>query len=553
MNKELDSRIRDICLRLFEEEVDPQITRPQEQFGDYATNAALRLAGKLDKNPSWIAEEIAEHLKADDDIADVSVAGPGFINIKLTDKALINGLEEPVPELFSGKEVIIEFSDPNPFKVLHAGHLYTSIIGESIARIIEVSGAKVHRLNYGGDVGLHAAKTMWAILKEIGGENPEKLDLIKPEERSQWLADCYIEGTANSKNNDAAAEISLLNKKIYQIHNQNDTSSSFAKIYWTTRDWSYKYFEDFYKQIGIQFERYYAESQVYKTGLQIVKAQVGKVYEQSDGAVVFKGEEHGLHTRVFITKEGLPTYEAKEIGLAAAKKTDYDFDLSVIVTANEIMQYMQVVQKSVQLFEPELVKNTKHINHGVVKLPGGVKMSSRKGNILKASDLIELAEEANKKQNDSDDSVISLGAIKYAFLKNRIGGDMVYDPEQSVSLEGNSGPYIQYALIRGKSIMSKAGEVKSDQNISILEPAERSLARKLSEFPDVYLLALSEFAPHHVCNYLFELCQAFNRFYESNRVLNDPRSNQRLKLVDIYCDILEKGLDILGIKVPEKM
>lgn len=553
MNKELDSQIRDICMKLFEEEIDPQISRPEEQFGDYTTNAALCLAGKLNKNPAWIAGEIAEHLRNSQDVAEVGVAGAGFINIKIKDQSLLKILEEPTDKLFSGKTVIIEFSDPNPFKVLHAGHLYTSIIGESIARIISASGAKVHRLNYGGDVGLHVAKTMWAILDKIGGEHPEELDKIPISERSQWLADCYVEGASKAADDKVSVEIAELNKKVYQIHDENDKSSDFAKIYWTTRTWSYDYFEDFYKQINIKFEKYYSESQVYKIGLEKIKEQTGKVYEESDGAVVFKGEKYGLHTRVFITREGLPTYEAKEVGLAFAKKTDYDFDLSVIVTANEIMQYMQVVQKSIGLFAPELVENTRHINHGVVKLPGGVKMSSRKGNILKAADLIELAEKANKEQNNSDDSVVSLSAIKYAFLKNRIGGDTVYDPAQSVSLEGNSGPYIQYALIRGKSILSKAEEFDPDIKISTLEPAERSLARKLSEFPDIYLTALSEFAPHHICGYLFELCQVFNRFYESNRVLGDPRSNERLKLVEVYCRILEQGLDILGIEIPKSM
>ncbi|HEX5798141.1 MAG TPA: arginine--tRNA ligase [Candidatus Saccharimonadales bacterium] len=553
MNKELDQRIREICIKLFDEEIDPQITRPEEQFGDYSTNVALRLAGKLGKNPAWIAGEISEHLKSNQDLADANVAGAGFINIKLSDQALIKALEEPSSMLFKDKTVVMEFSDPNPFKVLHAGHLYTSIIGESISRIIEASGAKVHRVNYGGDVGLHVAKTMWAILNKLGGEHPDKLNQIPAGERSQWLADCYVEGASKADDSKIATEITGLNKKIYQLHDKSDKSSPFAKIYWTARDWSYDYFEDFYKQIDIKFEKYYAESQVYKLGLEKIKGQIGSVYEESDGAVVFRGEKDGLHTRVFITREGLPTYEAKEVGLAFLKKAEYDFDLSVIVTANEIMQYMQVVQKSISLFAPEMVENTRHINHGVVKLPGGVKMSSRKGNILKAADLIDLAKEANAQQNNSKDPIVSLGAIKYAFLKNRIGGDTIYDPDQSVSLEGNSGPYIQYALTRGKSIISKADSFDSNITIKTLEPAERSLARKLSEYPDVYQSSLNEFAPHYICGYLFELCQVFNRFYESNRVLDDPRSKERLKLVDIYCRILEKGLDILGVEVPEKM
>jgi arginyl-tRNA synthetase len=214
---------------------------------------------------------------------------------------------------------------------------------------------------------------------------------------------------------------------------------------------------------------------------------------------------------------------------------------------------MQVVQKSIAMFDPELIKSTKHVNHGVVKLPGGLKMSSRKGIILRAIDLIELAEKANKEQNNSDDPIVSLGAIKYAFLKNRIGGDTIYDPGQSVSLEGNSGPYIQYAFMRGKSILAKAEQFDSTIKISALELAERSFVRKLSEFSDIYLSALHEFAPHHICNYLFELCQVFNRFYESNRVLGSPRTKERLKLVESYCRVLQKGLDILGIQIPKSM
>ena len=178
MNKELEQLIRDICLKLFEEKIDPQITRPEEQFGDYTTNAAMRLAGKVGKKPAWIAGEIAEHLRATENFDEVNIAGAGFINVKLSDSALIQTLEKPIDEPFKGKTVVMEFSDPNPFKVLHAGHLYTSIIGEAISRIIEASGAIVHRVNYGGDVGLHVAKTMWAVLENLGGEYPEKLDKI---------------------------------------------------------------------------------------------------------------------------------------------------------------------------------------------------------------------------------------------------------------------------------------------------------------------------------------------------------------------------------------
>lgn len=554
MIEELSRDIKNICERLFDETIDPELNFPEEQFGDFTTNVSMRLAGKLGKKPAWIAEEIVQKLSDNDKLDQVNIAGPGFINMRLKNSFLVELLDAPLQKKLANQEVVIEFSDPNPFKVLHAGHLYTSIIGESIARLIAKSGAVVHRVNYGGDVGLHVAKTMWAILHKLNGENPDLLSQVDQDHRSQWLSERYIEGNSSYDNNEAAGvEIKQLNKKIYQIHIDKDKSSNLAQIYWTTRQWSYDYFDEFYEKIGIKYEKYYPESQVFSIGKAKVEENIGKVYEESDGAVVFKGEDQGLHTRVFITKEGIPTYEAKEVGLAFTKKADYDFDLSVIVTANEIMQYMQVVQKSIEKFAPELVQDTLHINHGLVKLPGGVKMSSRAGNILEAAELMKLAKKANKDQNNSDDELISLGAIKYAFLKNRIGGDVIYNPDESVSLEGNSGPYIQYALARAKSILAKSKNENLAKIGTDLDHNERRLARKISLFNSTYDVALKELAPHYICTFLFELCQEFNRFYEKNRVIDDVREPIRLKLVEYYCEVLKTGLDILGINVPESM
>lgn len=551
MIKELEKQIRTICEQLFDEQVDPQLQRPEGQFGDFTTNVGFRLAGKLGKKPAWIAEEISSKLSANENIKEASVAGAGFINITLNDKALIELIRKSVSHPLKNKTILVEFSDPNPFKILHAGHLYTSIIGESIALMIEAAGAKVVRLNYGGDVGLHSAKTIWAVINALGGGNPDKLDSLQTSERSAWLAERYVEGDKAYADESKKQEISEVNKRIYKLHNEGDKDSPFAKIYWTTRQWSYDYFEDFYEKIGIKFDRYYPESAVYKLGLQKVKQNTPNVYEESDGAIVFRGEKYDLHTRVFVTKAGLPTYEAKEVGLAFQKKADYDYDLSIIVTANEIIQYMQVVQKSIEQFAPELVETTKHLNHGIVKLPGGMKMSSRKGNILKAVDVLDLANKANQEKNNSSDTTISLGAVKYAFLKTKIGGDVVYDPDEAIKLEGNNGPYIQYALIRAKSILEKADATDSD--ITDLEPGERVLAQKISQFDEVYVQALSEMSPHLICNYLFELCQVFNRFYENNRVIGDDRSGARLRLVKYYEGVLESGVKLLGIQIPEKM
>ncbi len=543
---------------LFNLDVTPELTRPDEQFGDYATNVALQLAGRLQRSPRDVATELVEAVRAElgDQVKDIAIAGPGFINITLGDAEVLKAAQaapQTKPSTFAGKVVITEYSDPNPFKVLHAGHFYTSVVGDAITNLVRVAGGDVHAVNFGGDVGLHVGKTMWAILKDLGGEHPEKLNDIADDQHSEWMAKNYVIGTnAYEEDEQAKAEIIDMNKRVYQLFTDDDHDSPFAQIYWTCRQWSYDYFDAFYARIGTHFEKYYPESSVAPLGLATVKEQYEKgVYKDSDGAIVFEGEPYGLHTRVFINSHGLPTYEAKDVGLIMAKWRDYHFDQSVIVTGNDIVEYMKVVLKSIEQFQPDLAKHTTHITHGNVKLAGGVKMSSRKGNFLRAVDVLDIATEANKQATGRADEQAVLGAIKYSFLKQRIGADIIYVPEESVSMEGNSGPYLQYAHARARSILAKAEQ--GTAAITGLEAGERSLARKISEYPDVVEKSVNELLPHHICTYLYELAQSFNRFYEHNRVIDDERQAIRLQLVGLYADVLRDGLGLLGIAAPERM
>lgn len=284
------------------EVVDVELTIPEEQFGDFATNVALQLGKKLGQKPRDLAEKIVAGLPKDSTIAEASIAGPGFINIKLSDDTLLKLAQAKPSQPLEGKVVVAEYSDPNPFKVLHAGHLYTTLVGDSIASLLEHAGATVHRLNYGGDVGLHVGKTMWAVVKHLGGEHPEKLDKVEIAQRPEWISARYVEGnTAYEEDEMAKAEIIAVNKKVYQLHTDDDHDSAFAQIYWTTRQWSYDGFDALYQQLQIDpFEKYIPESEVTPMGLQVTKDGLKKgVFEESEGAVVFKGEEFDLHTRVF--------------------------------------------------------------------------------------------------------------------------------------------------------------------------------------------------------------------------------------------------------------
>jgi arginyl-tRNA synthetase len=554
MKVELEAAAKAAVQDLFGVEVEVELTRPDEQFGDYATNVALQLAKRVGKNPREIGEALAEKLRSDlgEKVSEVSIAGPGFINLRLSDVALLEAIKAQPAKSLAGQVIVAEYSDPNPFKVLHAGHLYTSIVGDAIANLLEQAGGEVHRVNFGGDVGLHVAKTMWAILKNLGGELPEKLDDTSENERADWLSERYIEGNAAYDSDESVkSEMVAINKRVYQLHADNDHESAFAQIYWTTRDWSYQYFNAFYDRIGSKFEKYYPESETAPLGQATVREHVGEVYMESQGAIIFDGEKYGLHTRVFINSEGLPTYEAKDVGLIMKKWDDYHFDRSIVITGNDIVEYMKVVLKSIEQFQPELSGRTKHLTHGIVKLYGGVKMSSRLGNILRAIDVIDAAAVANKELTGQENDATVLGAVKYAFLKQRMGGDIIYDPAESVSLEGNSGPYLQYAHARARSILNKADAAGSLEGV--FETGERSLLRKISEYPEMVDLATTELMPHHICTYLYELAQNFNRFYEHNRVIGDPRQQLRLGLVSTYADTLKAGLNLLGIIAPDKM
>lgn len=556
MNDKLTQAIQQACQQLFNTAAPVTLERPEEQFGDLTTNVAMQLAGTIGENPRQIAEKIAGGLRelAADSVDEITVAGPGFLNIRLKDAELWKATHRQPLQKFAGQKVVAEYSDPNPFKILHAGHIFTTVIGDAIAGLLTLAGGDVHRVNFGGDVGLHVAKTMYIIIGRLGGENPAKLAEVAEDHRSEWIADAYVEGHAAYLDDETAkAAIIELNKRVYQLHTDDEHDSPFAQIYWTCRQWSYESFDAFYKRLGTEIEKYYPESETADIGLQAVTEHIGDVFEKSEGAIIFRGEKYGLHNRVFINQQGLPTYETKDVGLIIKKYEDYHFDRSVVITGNEQEHYMGVVLKAIEQFLPELAKATTYVPHGMLKLTGGVKMSSRLGNIVRANDVLEITAAALREAGHKPNDKVLLAAIKYAFLKVRLGRDLEYDPHESVALEGNSGPAILYAHARARRILKKATVAVDGESSVALEADERSLLRKITEYTEVVDKAIEELMPHHICTYLYELAQDFNRFYEHNRVLNDPRETVRLQLVNAYAHTLYNGLHLLNIAVPDEV
>lgn len=573
---EASAELKKVIQKLFDVEIVPNVVLEESktfQDGrkvDFASNVALKLAKVAKRSPMAIAKQIAGEIEG----FEVEVASPGFLNFILPDEYFmqkLGGFEQNFEKNIScneyeGQTVVCEFSDPNPFKVLHVGHLYTSIVGDVISRLVEFAGGKAIRANFGGDVGLHVAKTLYAMMKqqqklaELMLDDEKVESEVSLEKKSRFMANCYVEGTRLEESDEVArAEIKALNKQIYEISQAGEEAgqqSELARAYWWGRKVSYAYFKDFYRKVGVKFDKYYPESTVAGRGLEIIKKHLKEgIYEESDGALVFKGEKYGLHTRVFVNAAGLPTYEAKDVGLIFTKWDDYKFDKSIVITGNDIIDYMKVVLKSIEQYEPELVKKTLHLTHGNVRLPGNEKMSSRKGNFLEAEEVLNLLVEELDNQYNSKDLKVVEGAIKYAFLKYKIGGNIIFDVKNSVSMTGNAGPYLQYAAVRAQKVMGnlmKDGVKQENKNWQINE-YERDLMKKIVEYPMVLQGAVKELAPHKVCNYLYELAQNFSRFYEQVKVAGSEYEFERGKIVLCYLKVLTHGLEILGIEVPDRM
>jgi arginyl-tRNA synthetase len=531
------------------------------------------------------AEEYFEKLKVKliPEVKSLNFVAPRFINIYLSEQFFaesVQGVNEKSEKfgetkLFNGQKIMVEYTDPNPFKEFHIGHLMSNSIGEAVARIIEANGAQIKRANWQGDVGMHIANAIWGKMQ-------------KPE--LSW-GEAYTYGA--QKYEDNKDEITGINKKIYE---RSDTEVN--NLYDLGRKESLEKFEELYKKLGTKFDHYFFESKEGVEGKQIVEAHLEDgIFEKSDGAIIFPGEKYGLHTRVFINSNGLPTYEAKEMGLNKKKfEVEPDLNKSIIITGNEIKEYFKVLLKAISLIFPIIAEKTVHLPHGMLRLPSG-KMSSRTGDVITAESLIEQVKEkvrekikdrefsAEEKENIAE--MVAIGAIKYSILRQAIGGDIVFDFDKSISFEGDSGPYLQYSYVRAKSVLEKADPEKnvfSKKSSGLLASLGQTFFSKsffqdkitrpeglniqevekiLYRFPEVVERAGREYAPHHLVTYLTELASAFNSFYGNEKIIDpstllgageiSPASAYKIALTEATAHVLKNGLHLLGIKAPERM
>jgi arginyl-tRNA synthetase len=555
---------------------DVELVHPGDlNNGDYSTNIALRRftpQGKLQKgdgqdkqSPVEFANKMADSLKTQPYIEKLEVAGPGFINFFIKPEILLNEVENILKKKkidlgLPAKKVTVEFTDPNPFKEFHIGHLFSNIVGESISRLLEATGATVKRANYQGDVGMHVAKTIWGIPRtlEQTGETFEDQRKKPLKARAFFLGQAYSLGAEQFEaSEEVKKEVADLNKKIFERDPQ------VYPMYEEGRKWSLDYFEEIYKRLGTKFDFYYLESEVGKVGQKIVEDNLKKgIFVRSDGAIIFPGEKFGLHNRVFINSLGLPTYEAKELGLAPTKYKDFPYDLSIIVTGNEIKDYFKVLLAALAQILPDLAQKTKHISHGMVRMPGG-KMSSRLGNVILGEWLLDEAKKRVKIEfssvSDQLAEEIATGAVKYSLLKGNVGQEVNFSFEESISLNGNSGPYLQYTYARCKSVLGKVENKKANSKSAnfagSVDEDELKLLRALCHFEEAVADAAFAFAPNAVANFLHDVAQKYNSLYNNLQILKagEPERSRRLFLTQATADVLAKGLWLLGISAPEKM
>ena len=575
MKEKIENLIKNSLKNLEIEIKDIVLEHPADlEMGDFSTNVAMTLAKKNKTNPKELAEKIVEELNkrtvlSEDlrTVLDKIEAKNGFINFYLSKEFFVDSVKEVLENknfgqnnLFAGKKVMVEYTQPNPFKPFHIGHLMSNTIGESISRIVEFSGAKTIRANYQGDIGPHVAKAIYQMLKSEDDTNSAMAENVSLSEKANYIGRSYAKGNdAYETGEEAKKEIDEINKKIYE-----KSDKKINEIYDWGRRVTLEAFEEIYKILGTSFNYYFFESIVAPVGEKIVNENLDKIFEKSDGAIIFHAEKYDpkLHTRVFITSQGLPTYETKELGLTKMKFEKESLDLSVVITAHEQEEYMKVVSKALEIMNPEYASKMKHIVHGMMRLASG-KMSSRKGNVITGESLIlESCGEIFKKIQERDftdeekqqiSKEVGVAALKYSILKQNIGGNIIYDFEKSISFEGDSGPYLQYSYARANSVLEKA---KKENILPGFRSDEISEVEKLLyRFPEIIFRSAQEFEPHYIANYLIGLARSYNAFYGNTKIIDkdDSTSPYKIALTLAFSTVIKNGLYLLGIKTPERM
>ncbi len=547
---------------------------PEAAMGDYAL-PCFRLAKELRRKPPEIAQQLSEALLAQNSpwIEQAQVAG-AFLNIHVVPGTLAQKL---VPALrqdahvsklpaFLGKQpkVMIEYSQPNTHKVFHVGHMRNVALGDSLGRLYEACGYPVIMANYIGDEGAHIAKCLWYIEKQ-GAKVPS-------EGRGVWLGDMYV-GADKALEAATPEELVQFQKEISLVLRDIESKAGPRYDFWReSRQWSLDDFNDIYQWIGARFDHVFCESEVSEESQKIVDEFLAKgVFVASDGAIGLDLKEEKLGFVIVRKSDGNTTYATKDLALAGRKFTQFAVEKSIYVVASEQNLHFKQVFRTLEKMGFAQAKNCFHLSYGMVVLPDG-KMSSRKGNTITFSDLREkLSAELDKnlekyrgewpeEEIDRIRQRLAVGAIRYGMICSDPVKDIVFDLQDWLSFEGNTGPYLMYSYARTQSILRKAQEQNlspSESDLTELRtPEERELLRFLNDLNPVILASCEQNKPSLLCHHLFDMCKVYNRLLANNSVLRaetEQLRGARLALLDAFSHALKAGLALLGIVPPERM
>ena len=558
---EILKNLQSVLEKLNIKDVDISLEQPaNSDFGDYSSSVAMKLTKQLKKSPIEIAQEIVSNFPENKNLKKIEILKPGFINFWISTVQSINRLTEIVekgftyPKYYLGKnkKVMVEFAHPNTHKLFHIGHLRNISTGESVVSILEAVGNKVIRSNYEGDVGLHIAKCLYG----IRNSKLEIRNLKTLQEKIEFIGKMYSSGTkAYEDDEKAKAEIIRINRMVY------DKDPEIMTLWTETRQWSLDYFEENYKRFYSHFDRLYFEGEIHQKGLEISKQILEKgILEKSQGAIIFNGKKYGLDTRVFINSLGFPTYEGKELALAEKEFSEFgELDKNIHVVTPEQTSFFKVTFKVEELIDEKKYKNKQyHLIYEWVKLKEG-KMSSREGSIIEANWLIDEIKKkviGKSKCDEETAETLAVASAKYSFLKNGTQTIIHFDIDESIAVDGNSAPYLIYTYVRCQSVLNKAKQNSQNSlNSLIINTDESNVLRLINQFPETVQQAAIQFAPNLIANYLYELAQKYNYFYQKNKILESEEKTKqfRLMLTQAVGKVIKKGLYLLGIKTVEKM
>ena len=600
----IGSAVIDAVKTLYGQEIGEKMVQLQKTKREFEGNLTLVVFPFLKiskKKPEDTAQEIGQYLVENcPAIASFNVV-KGFLNLVIAQSAWLGLLADiNADEKFGEKKatedsplVMIEYSSPNTNKPLHLGHVRNNLLGWSLAKIMEANGNKVVKTNIVNDRGIHICKSMLAWLKYGNGETPETsgkkgdhligdyyvaFDKHYREEVKQLTAQYVAEGLGEEEAEKKAKEEAPLIKEAHEMLVKWEQNDPEVRALWKKmNDWVYTGFDETYKALGVGFDKIYYESETYLKGKAKVEEGLAKgLFERhEDNSVWADLTGEGLDKKLLLRSDGTSVYMTQDIGTAEMRFKDFPIDKMIYVVGNEQNYHFQVLSILLDRLGFKWGKELVHFSYGMVELPNG-KMKSREGTVVDADDLVETmiadakqtSEELGKFNDMTDEErneiarIVGMGALKYFILKVDARKNMLFNPEESIDFNGNTGPFIQYTHARIRSILRKAAETQENIDLAnvntdgLLSQKEIDLIQKLNEYGAVVEQAGKDYSPSGIANYCYELTKEFNQFYHDYSILKEEDANKksvRLVLAKNVAKVIKNGMALLGIEVPERM